>query len=139
MSDLRPSQRSPEAPGRPSRPALVELASAVLVVNGAISILASVDVAMRLAEAGPGVEPLALITLGIGVISVVLGLLMRFGRAWLVTLNVVAIAAFLELTSGSIAGLLFGGLDLFVVVVLLLERPWFRWLPDEANGRPVRE
>jgi len=133
MSDLRPSERGAEAPRRPSRPALVELASAILVVNGAVSVLASLDVVMRLAEGGSAVEPLALVTLGIGIGSVILGLLMRIGRAWLVTLNLIAIAAFLELTSGSIAGLLFGGLDLFVVVVLLLERPWFAWTADEAS------
>jgi len=133
VSDLRPGQRAPQGPGRPARPALVELASAILVVNGAISILSSIDVVMRLAEAGPGVEPLAMLTLAIGVGSVILGLLMRFGRAWLVTLNVIAIAAFLELTSGAIVGLLFGGLDLFVVAVLLLERPWFTWTPEEPG------
>jgi hypothetical protein len=109
---------------------LVEVASAILVVGGLISILNSLDVVLRLAEAGPGVEPLALLTLGIGIASVVLGILTRYGRAWLVTLNAVAIAAFLELTSGTIVGLLFGGLDAFVVVVLLLHRPWFAWQPD---------
>jgi hypothetical protein len=29
-------------------------------------------------------------------------------------------------------GLLFGGLDLFVVLVLLVERPWFTWRPEDA-------
>jgi hypothetical protein len=109
---------------------LVELASAILVVGGLVGILNSIEVAMRLAEAGPGVEPIAGLTLGIGLVSVVLGILTRYGRAWLVTLNVVAIAAFLELTSGAMTGLLFGGLDVFVVVVLLLHRPWFAWTPE---------
>jgi hypothetical protein len=123
-------------PERPARPFLVELATAVLVVGGLTSILSSVDVAMHLAEQGPGVEPLALLSIAIGLASVILGILVRFGRAWLVAINVVAVTGFLELTSLSGAGFLYGGLDVFVVLVLMIERPWFNWRPPtDADDR----
>jgi hypothetical protein len=135
-----PQRRTPEGmpvPERPSRPVLVELASAILVVGGLMSVLSSLDVAMHLAEQTSGVEPLAALTIAIGLAAVVLGILVRLGRAWLVAINVVAVAGFLELTSGSIVGLLFGGLDVFVVLVLMIERPWFAWRPpteDDDRG-----
>ena len=95
-----------------------------------MSILSSIDVAMHLGAQDNTVDSgLALLTLAIGIGSILLGVLIRFGRAWLVALNLVAIAAFLELTSASIVGLLFGSLDLFVVLVLLFEQRWFRWSP----------
>lgn len=132
MSGVRPGDRHSDEPQRPPRPTLVELAAAILVVGGAMSILTSLDVVMRLAEQGPGVEPLALLSLGLGVGIVILGVLLRMGLAWLVALNVIAVTAFLELTSATIVGLLFGGLDLFVVLVLLVERPWFAWRPEDV-------
>ena len=116
-------------PERPSRPILVELASAILVVGGLMSVLSSTDVVMRLSTQGEAVDTLALLSLAIGVAGIVLGILIRFARGWLVALNLVAIAAFLELTSASIVGLVFGSLDLFVVLVLLFEQSWFRWRP----------
>ena len=139
MSDVRPGDRGADRPQRPSRPTLVELAAAILVVGGTMSILTSLDVVMRLADRGPGVEPLALVSLGLGVGIVVLGILVRMGEAWLVAVNVIAVAAFLELISGTIVGLLFGGLDLFVVIVLLVERPWFAWRPEDAIREPGAE
>jgi hypothetical protein len=113
---------------------LIELAAAILVVGGLMSVLSSVEVVAHLATRGDAVEPLAVLTLAIGLASVILGILVRFGRAWIVALNVVAVAAFLELTSGTIVGLLFGGLDLFVVLVLLLEQRWYRWVPPTDDA-----
>ena len=65
-----------------------------------------------------------------------LGVLVRTGRAWLVALNVAAVAGFLELLSGSAQGLLFGALDVVVVVLLLRDRPWFHGPDAEADERP---
>jgi hypothetical protein len=111
---------------RPRRPLLVELAAAVLVIGGAFGLLNSIDVILRLGEAGEAVDTLALLTLGIGIGFVVLGVLVRSGRAWLLAVNVVTVVGFLELTSGTIPGLFFGALDVFVVLALFWERPWFQ-------------
>ncbi|HJW23137.1 MAG TPA: hypothetical protein VJ506_11970 [Candidatus Limnocylindrales bacterium] len=119
---------------RPPRPALVELAAAILVVGGVLSILSSIEVVLTLGQQGQPVDALSLLSLAIGLGFVVLGVLARYGRAWLVAVNVVAVAAFLELISATIIGLLFGALDVFVVLALFWERPWFQWRPPSPNG-----
>jgi hypothetical protein len=67
------------------------------------------------------------ITIVVATVTLGLGLAVRFGRAWLVTVNVMAVIGFLELLSQSSIGLLFGVLDVFVVLALFRERPWFEW------------
>jgi hypothetical protein len=121
-------------PARPRRPFAVEVAAAILVIGSVLSILTSIDVAMRFAERGEPIDALALVSVGVGAVLAVLGVLVRYGRAWLVTVNVVAVVAFLELTSGSLAGLFFGVPDVFVLLALFWERPWFQWRPDAAAG-----
>jgi hypothetical protein len=110
----------------------VELAAAIMIVGGIISTLTSIEAAATFAARGELSVPLAALSVGLGVAFVLLGLLVRVGRAWLVAVNVAAIAGFLELTSGTAQGLLFGVLDALVVVLLLRERPWFQWSPDVA-------
>ena len=123
---------------RPRRPVAVELAAAVLVVGGFVSILGSIQAIGHLTGAGESVDGLAPVTLGIGAAILVIGLFVRAGRAWLVAINVVAILGFLELTSGSIAGIVLGVLDVIVVIALAAERPWFQWRPPvEVPDRPV--
>jgi hypothetical protein len=122
------SQRTPQ-PTRPRRPALVELAAAILIVGGAIGVVTSAQALFQLQAEGQVVGGLEAVTIGIGLALIVLGVAVRYGRAWLVTLNVVAVIAFLELISGSIVGLFFGALDVFVVLALFRERPWFQWRP----------
>ena len=127
------ASRAPDATGaheqarppRRRRPILVELASALLIVGGVLNLLLSIQVIAALGQQGSEVGPLTLVTIVLAAATLVLGVLVRFGRAWLVTINVVAVVAFLELTSGSPVGLVFGGVDTVVVVALLLERPWF--------------
>jgi hypothetical protein len=118
---------------RPRRPILIELAAAILVVGGALSILTSIGVALHLADQGQPIDAVALLTVGIGAGLLILGVLIRYGRAWLVTVNVVAVVSFLELTSGSIVGLFFGALDVFVVLALIWERGWFQWAPPPSD------
>jgi hypothetical protein len=48
--------------------------------------------------------------------------------------NYVAVAGFLELTSGLPQGWLYGALDVLVVVILLAQRPWFAWTPEQEDG-----
>ncbi len=119
-------------PERPPRPLLVEIASAVLIVDGLLSTILSLDLAGRLADQNGGIEPLALFTIAFGLATTLLGVLLHFGRAWLVTLNVAAIAGFLELTAASPAGLVTGAIDVLVVLALLWTRPWFAWRPGAA-------
>ena len=119
-----PGENAP--PSRPPRPVLVELATAILIVGGALSFVTSIEALSRLADRGSAELSVAALSLFIGSLSVVLGLLLRTGRAWLVGINAVAIAGFLELISGSAVGLLYGALDVFVVVALVVTRDWFR-------------
>lgn len=131
--------RNDDVPGRhrPDRPALIELASALLVVGGVLSLVASIEVIARVADQTGDVDPIAWLALAFGVATVVLGVLTRFGRAWIVTVNVTAVAGFLEITSLTPAGLLVGALDVFVVIVLIANRPWFAWRPGgDAEAPP---
>lgn len=124
---------------RPRRPVLVELAAAILVVGGAVSILSSIQVLVTLSGRGQAADALPGLKLAVGAALLVLGLLVRTGRAWLVAVNVIAVVAFLELVSGSIVGLVIGGLDVFVLLALLRERPWFQWPPEESRLAEDRE
>jgi hypothetical protein len=75
----------------------------------------------------------AMATVAIDLTLLSLGLLIRQGRAWLIALNVVAVASFLELRTATEQGLLFGGLDVIVLIVLLRQRWWFQWTPPEGD------
>ena len=127
------SKPRPDPAERPRRPAGVELAAAIMIVSGLISTLTSIEAAMTLSASGELDEPLAVLSLAIGIATVLLGLLVRVGRAWLVAINVAAVAGFLEIVSGTAAGLLFGALDVLVVVLLMRDRPWFTG-PDKEPG-----
>jgi hypothetical protein len=118
----------PDAPVRRhrARPVLVEIAAALLIVGGALNLLISIQVLATLGQQGEPIGPLTLITIVLGVATLALGVLVRFGQVWLIAVNVVAVLAFLELTSGSPVGLFFGVLDTIVVIALLKEREWFR-------------
>lgn len=121
---------------RPSRPALVELAAALLIVGGALSTIASLMVLARMSDQGDDPGLVTALSLGLGVAGIVLGLLTRVGRAWLVTVNVVAVMGFLELVSFTPAGLLLGATDVFVVLVLVANRPWFYWAAGDGGAGP---
>jgi hypothetical protein len=105
---------------------LVELATAILIVGGGLSFVTSIEALSSLADQGTAELSVAALSLFIGSVSVVLGLLLRTGRAWLVGINAVAIASFLELISGTTIGLVYGALDVFVVLALVATRDWFR-------------
>jgi hypothetical protein len=120
---------------RPPRPTAVELATAIVIVSGAVSVLITVDAYTRMNELGSAGTQLTLLSLVIGLASVVLGVLLRYGRAWLIGVNVLAVAGFLELLSGAPIGIVFGALDAIAVVVLMVHRPWYAWRPGMAAGR----
>jgi hypothetical protein len=114
------------ARSRPPRPVLVELATAILIVGGALGFVTSIEAMTRMADLGSIEVSVASLSFFIGAASIVLGLLLRTGRAWLVGVNLIAIAGFLELISGTVVGLLYGALDIFVVLALVATRDWFR-------------
>ncbi len=115
------------------RPVFVELASALLVVGGILNLVISTDVLMRLADRGESIAGHTAVTIVLGIATLGLGLAIRYGRAWLLAVNLTAVLGFLELISGSVVGLLFGGLDVAVVLVLIRERPWFEWSGRERE------
>jgi hypothetical protein len=110
----------------------VELAAALLIVSGFVSTFTSLQGLVTLADAG---EPtlLSAVFVSIGLVTILTGIALRTGRWWLFGVNFVAVAAFLELTSFTVQGLFSGAIDLLVVVVLLVHRPWFAWTPDDAR------
>jgi hypothetical protein len=120
----------PAGPKRPPRPALVELATAMLIVAGFVSFVTSLQAVLALEQRGELSPVLAIVSLALGFASVATGVALRYGRWWLFGVNFVAVAAFLELTSFTGVGLLSGAIDLFFVVVLLVHRSWFAWTPD---------
>jgi hypothetical protein len=136
--DAPPPDPTRVQPVRPPRPITVEASAALMVVSGALATITTVEAWLALDASGGTSGGLLLLSLAIGIGMTALGVLVRFGRAWLVAVNVMAIAGFLELTSGSVQGWLFGGMDVAVVVMLLRDRPWFHWRDalarDDADG-----
>ncbi len=111
------------APQRPARPILVELAAAILIVGGLTSLVGSL--------AAPGLLGIAFV--GLNVAMVILGVLIRRGRAWLVAVNVAAVALFLEVTAlPSAFAIVFAVLDGIVLAALLRHRAWFDWRPEDS-------
>jgi hypothetical protein len=133
-----PADAAQAAPRRRARPVLVELASALMIVSGAVSLMLSIQAIINLANQGLGIGDLSLLTIVVAIVELALGLAVRYGRAWLVTVNVVAVLAFLELISGSAIGLFFGLLDTIVVIALFREREWFRSTPDLNRESDLR-
>lgn len=109
---------------RPSRPGVVELAGAILIVSGVLGIVGTIGAASGLPG---GTELIVVLTAALYLGSIAIGVLVRFGRAWLLDVNYVAVLGFLDLTAGAGSGLalLLGIADVVVVVILLLNKPWF--------------
>ena len=97
-----------------------------------INLLISVDGLVTFAQKGGDIGVATVVTIVLATLTLGLGLAVRFGRGWLLTVNVVAVIGFLELLSQTPVGLFFGGLDVGIVLALFRERPWFEW---SAEGR----
>ncbi len=72
----------------------------------------------------------------IGLLTMLTGIALRYGHWWLFGINFIAVASFLELTSFTVQGLFSGAIDLLVVIVLLVYRPWFAWKPGDRDNDP---
>ena len=123
------SADEPDAPW-PARPAAVELAAALLIVGGAISVLSGVS---NLSSLPPGVEPILALTVALAIGSIVVGVLVRLGRVWLAAVNYAAVLGFIDLlgAGASPLALMLGLADVLVVVILFRDKPWF----DELGRR----
>jgi hypothetical protein len=131
----------PESDGdhRPARPAVVELAAAILITSGVLGLVGAIGAASDLPA---GTELLFVLTAALNVGSLVIGLLVRTGRAWLLAVNYVAVLGFLDFTGAPASGLalLLGIADVIVVVILLAQKPWFdamRSVRRHAKARRV--
>ena len=110
------------APVRPRRPLLLEFAAACLVVGGLTGLLGIVGSPGR-DPTGPALDSLLI---GLNVLTIIVGLLVRAGRAWVLALNVVAIVLFLEITAlPSGIAIVFATLDTIVLFALIRHRGWF--------------
>jgi hypothetical protein len=123
---------------RPSRPVSIEIASAILVVGGFVAIVGTMAAVLGLdpAAGAPGARPIIALILALNVLTIVIGLLVRRGRAWLLCINVVAVLLFVELTAvpgGSATAAVLAVLDAFVFVALSRNRGWFDWRPPERD------
>ena len=120
------------APIHPPRPVLIEIAAAILVVGGLTSILGS------LGTLDPNAEALDIVFLGLGALTVLVGLLVRAGRAWVIDVNVVAIVLFLEVTAlPSAVAIVFVALDTIVLFALIRHRAWFDRDASIAPSQPA--
>jgi hypothetical protein len=124
-----PGTDEPDAPW-PARPAAVELAAALLIVGGVISAFSAVS---NMSSLPPGVEPILALTVALAIGSIVVGVLVRLGRFWLVAVNYAAVLGFLDLlgAGASPLALMLGLADVLVVVILFRDKPWF----DELRRR----
>jgi len=106
-----------------ARPAMLELAAAILIVGGLTSLIGALVTISRL---GNGSAPLDIVLVGLAASTLVVGLFVRAGRAWVLDINVVAIVTFLELSAlPSTSAMLFSALDLIVLWALFRHRAWF--------------
>ena len=106
------------------RPPAVELAAAILIIGGILGLAGAIGGAASL-PAGSG--PLLAVTLALDIASILVGVLIRMGRLWILDVNYVAIVGFLDLLAagGSPIALIRGIGEVAVVVILLVNRPWF--------------
>ena len=120
-------------PERPPRPMLIELGAAILIVGGFTSVIGWIAAAIFGSPIPTDAGPVPLIVVGLNVVVIAIGLLMRSGRLWRLCVNFVAVTIFLYLTffPNPIA-VFYLFLDTIVFVGLVRHRWWFEWKPRKA-------
>ena len=133
VGDLPPGPDD-DATAAPPRPPLVELAAAILIVGGVLGVVGALGAAAGLPL---GSEPLLALTLALNIGAIVVGILARTGRAWLVAVNYVAVLAFLDLMAAGRGGLavLLGVTEVIALVILFANKAWF----DAQKGERAAE
>jgi len=131
-----PAHEAPERP-RPPRPGTIELAGAILIVGGVLGLFGALTAAPSLPA---GTEPFLLVAIALDVGSIVIGVLVRTGRAWILAVNYVAVLGFLDLLAAGTSqlALMVGLADLLVVVILIRHKPWFDAMAAWRRGDEVR-
>jgi uncharacterized ion transporter superfamily protein YfcC len=124
---------------RPARPISIEIGAAILVVGGFVAVIGTIGAALGgdPAAADPAARPVIALILALNVLTMIVGLLVRRGQAWVACINVVAVVLFLELTAvpaGNATAAVLALLDGFVFVALVRNRDWFDWRPPTAPG-----
>lgn len=106
------------------RPAAIELGAAILIIGGILGFAGAIGGAASLPE---GTGLLLAVTLALDLASIVVGVLIRMGRLWILDVNYVAIVGFLDLLAAGASpiALIRGIGEVAVVVILLVNRPWF--------------
>lgn len=134
MSGERARRGVADEPPPAPRPALVELAAAILIVGGVVQLVSAIGSAGFLPA---GTELLFIVAVALDVATIAAGLLVRSGRLWLLVVNYVAVLGFIDLSAagGSIVSLALGLADVAVVVILIANRPWF----DQRRAAPDRD
>ena len=138
MSGLPSDASAIPAPVRPRRPLLLEFAAACLVVGGLTGLLGILGSPER---DGTGLA-LDSLLIGLNILTIIVGLLVRAGRAWVLALNVVAVVLFLEVTAlPSGVAIVFATLDTVVLFALIRHRGWFdasTWATPADNDPSTR-
>ena len=117
-------------PERPPRPVSIEFASAILIVGGITSAIGS----LLYTASGADTGIIGAIIVVLDVLTVVVGILIRRGRAWILAINVVAVALFLEITALPAGfAVMFTILDGLVLLSLFRNRAWFDWRPGRVE------
>ena len=136
------AHQAAEEPARPARPGAIELAAAILVVGGAIGLIAAVMIALSPSAAA---DPFLGLTFALDAAAVAVGVLVRTGRLWIVAVNYAAVLGFLDLLAADTSplALMLGLADIVVVVILFVHKPWFdalaRWRRERSErGRAGR-
>jgi hypothetical protein len=125
MTDVPPQLPADpdDVPPKPARPRAIDLASAILIGTGALGLFAALAFVRGLPA---GAEGIFISTVVIGISSMLLGVLIRRGRAWALALTFAAALGFLDLTSArSPLSLILGLSDVLVVGLLISNRGWF--------------
>jgi hypothetical protein len=123
---------TPPVAKRPPRPVSLEIAAATLIVGGLVAIVETLGATLGpdSAAADPGARPVIALIVVLNLLTMVVGLLVRRGQAWILCINVVAVALFVELTAvpaGNPTAIVLAGLDAFVFIAIARNRPWFEW------------
>ena len=128
-------------PARPTRPGLIELAAAVLIVSGLIRLFVVALAIGAPPEAGVEATPTRVVVeTGIQALTIAAGVLVRMGRAWIVVVNVVVVLAFIQIISvAGVVSLTFAILFAAASAIVYAHRPWFEAMREWRDARGAVE